>query len=176
LRAVKRVVAIPLFFLLSWSCARASQFETTVAPLANEDIASRCHYTLTIPAPEHPISAVWVIFDRGHDVHDLYSDPGVVAFARRLRIALLLHGHCPGKTTEDHGDMNMDPSKGLGRMLFTSLDQFSKATAHSELSTTKLIFRGFSGAGAFCAKPRPCSAMALLRATETTSDLAAAVV
>jgi dienelactone hydrolase len=75
-----------------------------------------------------------------------------VAFARRFHIALLLHGHCPGKAAEDHGDMNMDPSKGLGRALFAALDQFARTTAHRELSGAKLIFLGFSGAGPLSAR------------------------
>ena len=152
LRAVELLFAISLLFLFSSSYAQASQFETTVAPLADEDMGKDCHYALTIPAPARPVSAVWIIFDRGRDVHDLYSDAAVVAFARRFRIALLLHGHCPGKFTEDHGDMDMDPSRGLGRALFTALDQFSKTTAHPELTTAKLIFLGFSGAGPLCAR------------------------
>jgi dienelactone hydrolase len=138
--------------LSSWSGGQAVQFETTVTPLPNEDIASDCHYTLTIPASSRSIRAVWVIFDRGHDVHDLYSDATMLAFARRFHIALLLHGHCPGKAAEDHGDMNMDPSRGLGRALFTALDQFGSASGHRELSSTKLIFLGFSGAGPLCAR------------------------
>src|SRR5262249_33538987 len=108
--------------LLTSSYAFAQQpvrFETSVIPLPNEDIASACHYTLTIPCPEDPIRAVWVIFDRGHDVHNLYSDPAVLEFARGFRLALLLHSHCPGKAPENRRDMNMDPAKGLGRALFT---------------------------------------------------------
>lgn len=150
--AVERVFAISVLLLLSSSRVQGSQFETTVAPLAEEDIAADCHYALTIAAAAHPVNTVWVIFDRRHDVHDLYSDASVVAFARRFRIALLLHGHCPGKSAEDHGDMNMDPSRGLGRALFTALDQFSKIADHRELTTAKLIFLGFSGAGPLCAR------------------------
>jgi hypothetical protein len=45
---------------------------------------------LTIAAPERVVSAVWVIYDRDRDVHDFYSDPSVVPFARRLHLALLL--------------------------------------------------------------------------------------
>lgn len=69
-----------------------------------------------------------------------------------MQLALLLHDHCPGKASEDHGDMNMDPSKGLGRALFTALEQFANTTRHGELSTTDLIFLGFSGAGPLCAR------------------------
>lgn len=137
---------------LSWPAAAIVRYKTAVAPLPDEDIASDCHYDLTIPAPTHAVTAVWVIFDRGHDVHDLYGDADVLAFARRFRSALLLHGHCPGKAADDHEDMNMDPSKGLGRALFTALDQFANTSGHRELSSAKIIFLGFSGAGALTAR------------------------
>jgi len=135
----------------AFNCAN-SRFETAVAPFPDEDIASDCHYELRIPNPTRQITAVWVIFDRGRDVHDLYSDAAVLAFARRFRIALLLHGHCPGKRAEDHNDMNMDPSKGLGRALFAALGQFASTTGHPELAASRLIFLGFSGAGPLCAR------------------------
>ena len=147
-----RFLIILLFIISSYSVALAIEFKTAVTPLPTEVIAAACHYALTFPVPNHSIQAVWVIFDRGHDVHDLYSDAAILAFARRFRLALLLHGHCPGKAAEDRMDMNMDPSKGLGRALFTTLDQFARATGHHELSRTKLIFLGFSGAGPLCAR------------------------
>ncbi len=131
---------------------QSTQFETTVTPLQGEDIASDCHYALTIPDNNHTIRATWVIFDRGSDVHALYSDPAVVEFARRFNIALLLHGHCPGSRPEDRNDMNMLPSDGLGPALVRALDQFARQAGHTELSTSKLIFLGFSGAGALCAR------------------------
>jgi dienelactone hydrolase len=147
-----RFLALVLLLIPSWSAAQTIQLETTVSPLRGEDIAADCHYALTITVPNHPIRAVWVIFDRGHDVHDLYGDAAVLAFARRFQLALLLHGHCPGKDSEDHMDMNMDPSKGLGRALFSALDQFAYTTGHRELSSAKLIYLGFSGAGPLCAR------------------------
>jgi dienelactone hydrolase len=149
---VVRFLVAVLFLHVSCSVAQIIQVETTVKPLPNEDIASDCHYALTIPASNHPVRAVWIIFDRGHDVHDLYSDSAVQAFARRFQLALLLHGHCAGKASEDHMDMNMDPSKGLGRALFTALDQFANSTGHPELSSAKLVFLGFSGAGPLSAR------------------------
>jgi hypothetical protein len=42
------------------------------------------------------------------------TNADVLAFARRFQLALLLHAHCPGKAPEDRGDMNLDPSQGLG--------------------------------------------------------------
>lgn len=150
-----RFLGFVLIIALIAASAAASdtlRFETSVSPLPNEDIAAGCHSELTIAAPEHPITAVWVIYDRGRDVHELYSDASVLAFARRFRLALMLHGHCPGKNPEDRGDMNMEPSNGLGRLLFTMLNQFAKMSGHNELVSADLIFLGFSGAGSLCAR------------------------
>ena len=44
--------------------------------------------------------------------------------------------------------MDMDPSHGIGRALFTALDQFARVTGHAELSSAKHILLGFSGIGA----------------------------
>jgi dienelactone hydrolase len=145
----------PIFLLVglcTFSLAQSIRYETSVAPLPEEDIASSCHYELTIPSQVKKVMAVWVIFDRGRDVHELYSDEAVLQFAGRFRIALLLHGHCPGKRPEDHNDMDMDPSKGLGRALFAALDQFAAAAGHHELTRIPLIFLGFSGAGPLSAR------------------------
>src|SRR5260370_18610490 len=141
-----------LFVMLA--CSRRTQvgFNTAVAPLQGEDIASDCHYALTVPVPEHKLRAVWVIFDRGRDMHDLYGDPAVLTFARRFDVALLLHGHCPGNRPEDHRDMNMEPLNGLGPALLRALDQFAGQTGHAEISPTKLIFLVFSGAGSLIAR------------------------
>ena len=76
----------------------------------------------------------------------------MLAFARHFRIALLLHEHCPGKEPEDHNDMNMDPSRGVGRALSAALDQFASASHHRELANTRLLFLGFSGAGPLSAR------------------------
>ena len=141
-----------LWSLSSHCSAQTTELQTIVTPLANEDIASPCHYSLKISAAPHTIRATWIVFDRGLDVHNLYSDPATLAFCRRFRIALLLHGHCPGKLPEDHHDMNMDPAKGLGPALFRALDQFAIASGHPELSRTDLILLGFSGAGPLCAR------------------------
>ena len=151
-RKALRFLAVVVLVASSYSSAQTAQFATAVTPLPNEDIASDCHYELAIPVPNHPVRGVWVIFDRGQDVHDLFSDAKVQAFAQRYRLALLLHGHCPGKAPEDHEDMNMEPSKGLGRALFTALDQFAHDTGHGELAKAKLIFLGFSGAGCLSAR------------------------
>ncbi len=121
--------------------------EAVVTPLPTEDIAAPCHYLLKIPQANRQIRGVWLIFDRGRDVHDLASDPDVLTFARRFDLALLLQSHCPGKLAADHGDMNMEPAKGLGPSLLRALDQFAQETRHPELSKADLILLGFSGAG-----------------------------
>ena len=90
-KTIMRFAALVLFLMSACSAGEIARYETIVMPLADEDIASGCHYTLTIPASNDRIRAVWVIFDRAHDVHDLYSDPVLEAFARHLRLALLLH-------------------------------------------------------------------------------------
>lgn len=45
----------------------------------------------------------------------------------------------------------MDPTHGLGRVVFASLTQLAMETGHSELGTAKLILLGFSGTGALFA-------------------------
>jgi len=47
--------------------------------------------------------------------------------------------------------MDMDPSHGVGRALFTALEQFAAASGHQELAKAKLILLGFSGTGALFA-------------------------
>lgn len=128
------------------------QVETAVVPLVDEDIDSKCRYSLTLPQGNEPVHAVWVMFDRGRAIHELSLDPDVAVFARRFNLALLLHGHCPGKTAADHGDMNMNPSQGLGPALLRALDQFARITSHPELSKANLILLGFSGAGPLSAR------------------------
>ena len=49
------------------------------------------------------------------------------------------------------GEMDMDPSHGIGRALFTALDQFARQSNHPELSRSKLVLLGFSGTGALFA-------------------------
>jgi pimeloyl-ACP methyl ester carboxylesterase len=47
--------------------------------------------------------------------------------------------------------MDMHPSHGIGRALFTALDLFAHESGHAELSSSKLILLGFSGTGALFA-------------------------
>src|SRR5262249_24362124 len=69
------------------------------------------------------------------------------AFAQRHDFALMYPFHCAAKSSAMKGDMNVDPSKGLGRELFAALTQFAESSRHPELASTKIILLGFSGTG-----------------------------
>jgi hypothetical protein len=145
-----RWILIGLFVLTS--LAQAQSFETTVTPLPNETFAGPCRYDLTLPAGRHPVLAVWVTFDRGLDIMKFYRDADVVAFAQRHNLALMTPHQCPAKNAPGGPEeMDMDPSHGIGRALFTALDQFAQQSGHPELSSAKLILLGFSGTGALFA-------------------------
>ena len=124
--------------------------QTTVAPAPDEDVAAPCGYERTLVDPERPIKGVWVIFDRGRDMLRYYGDPDVQAFARRNDLALMLAFHCRSKSND--GDIDVDPSKGLGRMLLAAIDQLAQASKHPELSKAGLILTGFSGTGVLAAR------------------------
>jgi hypothetical protein len=119
-------------------------FQTSVEPAEGEDIASACRYELTLLDPSRTVRGVWVIFDRGRDMLRYYGDPDVHEFARRHDLALMLPFHCRAKSYEE---MNVDPSKGLGRALFSALTQIAKSSGHQELASAKVILLGFSGTG-----------------------------
>lgn len=134
------------------SVAQTQSFETTVTPLASESFAGPCHYDLALTAGHHQVRAVWVTFDRGRDIIKFYSDPDVIAFARRHNLALMMPHQCPAKNAPGGPEeMDMDPSHGVARALFTALDQFSQQSGHPELSSAKLVLLGFSGTGALFA-------------------------
>ncbi len=48
--------------------------------------------------------------------------------------------------------MNVDPAKGIGRALFTALDQFADSEKRPELRTAPLIAMGWSGAGSLAGR------------------------
>jgi hypothetical protein len=119
-------------------------YQTSVAPQGDEDLGSACRYEITLTDPSRPVRGVWVIFDRGRDMLRYYGDPDVQAFAQRHDLALLLPFHCAAKAG---GDMNVDPSKGIGRALFAALTEFAARSGHPELAFSRLILLGFSGTG-----------------------------
>jgi hypothetical protein len=129
--------------------SHSAQFQTSVAPKSNEDLAAPCDYDLIIPDTTHKIQAVWVIFYRNRDTLRLYSDPQVRDLSAKRDMALMLAYHC--KSTQSD-EMNMDPKQGLGRALFTALDQFAASTGHKELSSSKLVYFGFAGTGSLAAR------------------------
>ena len=132
--------------------AQGVVFQTSVAPQADEDLASDCRYEITLTNSSRTVRGVWVIFDRGRDMLRYYGDPDVQAFAERHDLALLLAFHCGAKSSDAGGDMNVDPSKGIGRALFSALTQFAQSSRHAELASAKVILLGFSGAGSLAGR------------------------
>lgn len=119
------------------------ELQTSVRPLPNEEILHPCEYRMALPDTNGPIKAVWVIFDRGQDYLQWYRDRQIRAFARDHRLALVLAAHCRSKERED---MIVEPEKGVGRALFTALEQFAISADRSELKTVSIIAMGWSGA------------------------------
>ena len=142
-------MVIWLVWITSSAAAQTTRYETAVKPAPDEDIARNCRYELTLPNPARPIRAVWVIFERGREVTTLYRDPEVIAFAQRQQIALMMAWNCPSK---NYGDMNVNPSRGIGRVMFSALEQFARTTSHPELAESKVILLSFSGGGSLVAR------------------------
>lgn len=142
-----------LFAISASTHAQMRQFKTSVEPLPGENLAEPCSFELSLPAPEKRVKAVWVTYDRGYDISRYYSDPEVIAFAKKQAIALILAHQCPAKEppTHENGEMDMDPSRGIARSIFSALDSFSLQTKHAEISSSALIVLGFSGTGALFA-------------------------
>ncbi len=130
------------------------EFTTTVVARADENLAENCTFKMTIPAPNKPVQAVWLTYDRGFDIMKYYDDPAVVTFAQRHEIALVLAHQCPAKDppTRETGEMDMDMSRGVARSIDAALDDFGKQSGHAEIAKAKLIVLGFSGMGAMFAQ------------------------
>ena len=126
--------------------AQGLVFQTSVTPEPDEDLAVACRYEITLMNSSRTVQGVWVIFERSRDMLEYYRDTDVRAFARRHDFALLFAFHCPSRS-ETGGDMNVDPSKGIGRALFAALTQLAQTSSHPELGSAKLILLGFSGTG-----------------------------
>jgi hypothetical protein len=119
-----KLLWVAIFLVAPNAAAQGVVFRTSVAPKPEEDIATDCRYEITIPNPSRPIRAVWVVFDRGRDMLRYYGDPEIQAVAYRSDLALLFPFHCRSKAYED---MNVDPSKGIGRALFAALSQLAQS-------------------------------------------------
>ena len=90
-----------------------------------------------------------MVFERGPELQHFYEEPEIATFAREHDLAMLMPMGCPAK---DHGDIDVDPNRGLGRALLTAVDQLSVIANHPELKTAPLIVLGFSGAGALAGR------------------------
>jgi len=126
---------------------QSAVFQTSVVPQPDEDLSAPCRYEITLTNPSQAVRGVWVIFERSRDMFLYYQDADVRAFARRHDLALLFPFHCQSKSPETGGDMNVDPSRGIGRALFSALIQLAQTSSHPELASAKLILLGFSGTG-----------------------------
>lgn len=147
-----QVKALFSFPLLIAAFAHAQSFQTTVSPQPREDLAQDCRYQMSLPNGSERVLGLWVIYDRGPQITSFYSDPDVVAFAKRHGMGLLLAHQCNGKDAPGGPkEMDMDPTRGIGRALLTAIEQFSRQSAHPELAEAKLILLGFSGTGALFA-------------------------
>lgn len=147
------LISVLLLATLGNVNAQSAQFKSSVEPQPTDNLAGPCSFDFSIPAPRKPVRAVWVTYDRGYDISRYYNDPEVVTFAEKHAIALMLAHQCPAKSppTLEQGEMDMDPSHGIGRSIFTALDDFAHRSGHPELSSAKLIVLGFSGTGALFA-------------------------
>jgi len=125
------------------------QYRTAVTPEAGETLQDRCFYQLLLPVGDHPVRSVFVIFERGWQVGNLYYDSVMVNFAAEHEMGLLLAQHCRSKERED---MDVVPEHGIGRALFTALRQFASDSHHPELEQCALVFFSFSGGGSLVAR------------------------
>jgi hypothetical protein len=125
------------------------QYRTSVEPQAEETLQGRCYYQLLLPEANRPVRSVFVIFERGWQVGNLYYDPSIVNFAASHQMGLLLAEHCRSKEGED---MDVVPEHGIGRALFTALKQFALASDHPEIAQSVLVFFSFSGGGSLVAR------------------------
>lgn len=150
---MKRNLFLLLSVLLTCEVAAAQlmEYKTTDMPRPDENMAQPCDYKATFPIGAGPVKAAWVTYDRGADITRFYSDPDVLAFAKRNAIAMVLAIQCPAihPSTGEQGEMDMHPEHGLGRSLFSALNAIGAESGHPELGASKLIVLGFSGTGAY---------------------------
>ena len=118
--------------------------QTIVKPLPDEEILQPCRYQLVLPRTTGSIRAAWVIYERGQDYLQWFRDRRVRAFASKHHLALVLAMHCRSKEYED---MIVLPEKGIGRVLFSALDQFADSEGRPDLKSVGIIVMGWSGAG-----------------------------
>jgi hypothetical protein len=116
------------------------QYRTLVSPDVGETLQDRCAYQLLLPMADHPVQSVFVIFERGWQLGNLYYSPEIVNFAANHQMGLLLAQHCRSKERED---MDVVPEHGIGPALFLALKQFASASDHPELERVPLAYMSF---------------------------------
>ncbi len=127
--------------------------ETTVTNLPSEDLLGPCLYALRLsegpvitpgqPPVQIPQTSVLVIFERA-DSLSLFEDPKVIAAAQNLHMAMMYAYQCNAASFDD---LQPDATKGPGRALFQSLNQFAVSLNHPELAQANVFLTGFSAAG-----------------------------
>jgi hypothetical protein len=145
------IVAVLAFQCLpsTATSVRFKQYRTLVTPQAGETLQDRCAYQLLLPHSESRVNGVFVIFERGWQLGNLYYDPVIVDFAAVHQMGLLLAEHCRCK---ERGDMDVVPEHGIGPALFRALQQFASASNHPELAHAPLAYLSFSGGGSLVAR------------------------
>ena len=146
---MRRLLLFSLLLTCSFGLAQLKEYKATVIPRAGENIAKPCDYRALFPAGSKKVKAAWVTYDRGPDIANFYSDPDVLAFAKRNDVAMVLAIQCPARHASEKGEMDMYPAHGLGRSLFSALNTIGNESGHPELKEAKLIVLGFSGTGAY---------------------------
>ena len=150
---MKRFLLISLVLASGSATAQLHEYKATDKPRPGENIAQPCEYQASFPAGDRAVKAAWVTYDRGPDITRFYSDPDVLAFAKQNDVAMVLAIQCPASQPEtgEKGEMDMNPEHGLGRSLFSALNNIGTESGHPELGLAKLIVLGFSGTGAYFA-------------------------
>jgi hypothetical protein len=87
---MERILLFSLLLVCRFAVAQLHQYKTTDIPRAGENIAQPCECQASFPAGQKAVKAAWVTYDRGPDVTRFYSDPDVLAFAKRNDVAMVL--------------------------------------------------------------------------------------
>src|SRR4051812_10772886 len=95
------VIGFVALLLPSVCLAETRDFQTSVVPQQGETLAGACVYRLKLPASDRSVRGVLVIFERGEQVRNLYSEGAVVQFAAQNEFGILLAQHCPAKRSKD---------------------------------------------------------------------------
>jgi hypothetical protein len=149
LARVMILVAACLPKLTAQPALQPNEHRTVVEPFPGEELLQPCVYRLAASTLKRPVKAAWIIFERGQDSVKWFQDEEVRRFSAEHNVVLVLAIHCRSKERED---MIVEPSKGVGRALFTALDQFAEAEGVPELKTVPVIALGWSGAGSLAAR------------------------